>query len=293
MTSLEIMNLALARLGAVQATSLSDTNKNPRLAIQAYPFARDEVLRYHPWPCITSNAILLDDTDLTWITATEYTVGDLVIYSSRLYECITAGTSAFAPSTTASDITYGTVHWKYICAADNLVWKASTTYTAGDRVVNASRLYKCITTGQSAGSGGPTTTASDITDNAAHWKFLSEYANITDYAYQYVIPKDTLAILQVGDKTQYKREGFFIYSDELNPSIKYIRASTEPDEWDNFIQEAIALRLAMMICEAVTGSATKEQQLQQEYLQILTSGMSIASGEASEEPAHETRWEEA
>jgi uncharacterized phage protein gp47/JayE len=51
-------------------------------------------------------------------------------------------------------------------------WAASTGYAAGDRVTNAGNAYVCITTGVSAGSGGPVTTAPDITDNTAHWRFM-------------------------------------------------------------------------------------------------------------------------
>jgi len=295
MTSLEIMNLALARIGAQQATSLSDTNKNPRLAIQSYPFARDEVLRYHPWPAITTQAVLQDDADLAWVASTAYAVADFAVSSARLYECITAGTSGTptGPTTTAADITDGTVHWKYVCAYENLPWKASTAYVLNDRVVNNSRLYKCITAGTSHTSGGPTTTSADITDNTAHWKFCAEYTNLTDYDYQYVLPEDCLRILDVEDSTQFKREGYFLYCDTEYPTVRYVKMSTDPDEWDNFIQTAISLRLAMMICEGVTGSASMAQVLQQEYMQVLVSAMGVAQSEASAEPEHETRWEDA
>ena len=52
-------------------------------------------------------------------------------------------------------------------------WAASTAYVVGDRRTNDSgKVYECITAGTSAGSGGPTGTTSDITDNTAHWKYL-------------------------------------------------------------------------------------------------------------------------
>jgi hypothetical protein len=41
-------------------------------------------------------------------------------------------------------------------------------------VTNANRIYELITAGTSAGSGGPTTTAADITDNTAHWRYVGE-----------------------------------------------------------------------------------------------------------------------
>lgn len=61
-------------------------------------------------------------------------------------------------------------------------WAISTAYTAGAIRTNATRIYYCRTAGTSAGSGGPTTTSSDITDGTAHWRYIGEgaaYALIT------------------------------------------------------------------------------------------------------------------
>jgi hypothetical protein len=51
-------------------------------------------------------------------------------------------------------------------------WTASTAYSAGQQATNANNLYTCIAAGTSAGSGGPTTTAADITDGSVHWKYV-------------------------------------------------------------------------------------------------------------------------
>ncbi len=53
-------------------------------------------------------------------------------------------------------------------------WASGTAYAVGDIRYNGSprKLYQCITAGTSAGSGGPTTEADDITDNSVHWTWL-------------------------------------------------------------------------------------------------------------------------
>lgn len=51
-------------------------------------------------------------------------------------------------------------------------WTATHAYTAGQQIQNSGNGYECITSGTSAGSGGPTTTAADITDGSAHWKYM-------------------------------------------------------------------------------------------------------------------------
>jgi len=56
-------------------------------------------------------------------------------------------------------------------------WAATTAYTVGVYVTNSSNIYRCITAGTSAGSGGPTGTTSDITDGTAHWKYVQPVAS--------------------------------------------------------------------------------------------------------------------
>lgn len=60
-------------------------------------------------------------------------------------------------------------------ATPAVAWVINHAYTQGDLVVNdtgPTKLYVCITSGTSAGSGGPTGTAADITDNTVHWMYV-------------------------------------------------------------------------------------------------------------------------
>jgi len=53
-------------------------------------------------------------------------------------------------------------------------WTASTAYAVTDRVINdGGRTYSCTTAGISAGSGGPTGTATAITDGTVVWAFVA------------------------------------------------------------------------------------------------------------------------
>ncbi len=61
-------------------------------------------------------------------------------------------------------------------------WAPTTVYAVGNRRTNAGRSYVCITAGTSAGAGGPTTTAADITDNTVHWRYIGEGAAAVDVA---------------------------------------------------------------------------------------------------------------
>jgi uncharacterized phage protein gp47/JayE len=52
-------------------------------------------------------------------------------------------------------------------------WAGATAYVAGDLRRNGGNVYQCITAGTSAGSGGPTTTSTDITDGTVHWRYIA------------------------------------------------------------------------------------------------------------------------
>lgn len=62
-------------------------------------------------------------------------------------------------------------------------WTLSSSYNVGDRVTNAGRCYHCIVAGVSAGGGGPTTTADDITDGSVHWQYAGEGTADADVFY--------------------------------------------------------------------------------------------------------------
>jgi hypothetical protein len=57
-------------------------------------------------------------------------------------------------------------------AIASAAWTINTVYAQGAFVSNSGNLYVCITSGTSAGAGGPTTSAADITDNTVHWMYL-------------------------------------------------------------------------------------------------------------------------
>lgn len=234
MTELDIINRALARLGAQAASALDSTERNARIAVAEYDFSRDEVLRSHPWPCLLVHEYGEEIADLGWEASQGYSVDDFIVVGTSLYICITTGTSGSTEFTesTSTDITDGTVHWKYLC---------STT-------------------------------------------------NNTGYSYQYVIPADCMRILMVGHNEKYLRAGRFIFTNVEDAVIQYVKKSEDPDEWDNYIQYVIALRLASSIAQDITGGKVDSSLLENEYMIMLKQAQSIASGEASQETDNNFTW---
>ncbi len=75
----------------------------------------------------------------TWTITTAYALKDLVVHSSKVYQCTVAGTSAGSggPTGTGAVIADGTATWKYVAALANAIKKA----------VNASGTAKVILDG--------------------------------------------------------------------------------------------------------------------------------------------------
>jgi uncharacterized phage protein gp47/JayE len=101
---------------------------------------------------------------------------------------VTAGSRVGSATTTAQ---FATAFDAVLVALT--AWASGTVYAVGDRVTNASRAYVCITAGTSAGSGGPTTTAADITDNSAHWRYMGEGVAAGDVATACTVTGPTVA----------------------------------------------------------------------------------------------------
>lgn len=58
----------------------------------------------------------------------------------------------------------------------------TTAYVVGDRVTNSSRVYECTIAGTTGGGGGPTSTATAITDGTVTWAYVGEGTGAVDVA---------------------------------------------------------------------------------------------------------------
>ena len=70
-------------------------------------------------------------------------------------------------------------------------WTASTAYAVGDKVQNGANIYVCDTAGDSAGSGGPTGTGSNITDGGARWDYEATVSATETSIKNYLTPSGT------------------------------------------------------------------------------------------------------
>lgn len=105
------------------------------------------------------------------------TLRDAATKSTVTLSC--TGTPATSLSTGRIVSVNGSPTSRFLTTADVTIaaataWVATTAYVVGDVRTNSSKIYRCITAGTSAGSGGPTGTGTDITDGTVHWRYLGD-----------------------------------------------------------------------------------------------------------------------
>jgi len=97
-------------------------------------------------------------------------------------------------------------------------------------------------------------------------------APVVEYAYAYTLPADCLRVLKlhtgaldsIEADIPYNIEGRKLLTDEGTVYILYIALVTDPNEYDTFLQEAIASQLAADICYAITNNATLAKYYQEQ-----------------------------
>jgi hypothetical protein len=84
------------------------------------------------------------------------------------------------------------------------------------------------------------------------------------FTYKYALPSDCLRVLDVYDYTvPFSIEGRFLLTDNSTAKLKYIARITDPNVYDILLQQAIGIRLAAEIAEALTGRTELKQEMYQ------------------------------
>ena len=109
---------------------------------------------------------------------------------------------------------------------------------------------------------------------------VSTDAPVWGFTYKYALPSDCLRVLDVYDYTvPFSIEGRFLLTDNSTGKLKYIARITDPNVYDILLQQAIGIRLAAEIAEALTGRTEVKQEMYQKYLLILSEARGVDSQE--------------
>lgn len=102
-----------------------------------------------------------------WDAATDYEVGQLVIYDNKLFRCTTAHTST---SSFISDIN----NWQEISSNDIDSWQSSMPYRVGDFVYKDGQIYRCTT--------AHTSDSSNFYVDITNWELLDTKWRVENWA---------------------------------------------------------------------------------------------------------------
>ena len=109
---------------------------------------------------------------------------------------------------------------------------------------------------------------------------VSTDAPVWGFTYKYALPSDCLRVLDVYDYTvPFSIEGRFLLTDNSTAKLKYIARITDPNVYDILLQQAIGIRLAAEIAEALTGRTELKQEMYNKYLLILSEARGVDSQE--------------
>lgn len=132
------------------------------------------------------------------------------------------------------------------------------------------------------------------------------------YSYAYQLPDDYIRVIQAGDfppgsgrgwwwwggwghgseASEYRIEGRTIVTDYGAPlSLRYLARIIDPNLWDASFVSALACRLAMRLCETMTGASNKRQEAGEEYKESVTMAIRANAIEMPPEQLPPSSWE--
>lgn len=120
-----------------------------------------------------------------------------------------------------------------------------------------------------------------VLTTAPDWEFESYYQ----------VPTDCLHLVEVDTDEDWRIENGKIAAEGNGTlSIRYIKDETDTEKYDASLAMVMALRLAVEICEKITGSLNKRQLLLQEYIQTLNDAKVDDAQEQSPAEFEEDDW---
>lgn len=92
------------------------------------------------------------------------------------------------------------------------------------------------------------------------------------FQYKSNLPSDCLRVIEIRDLStgEYQIEGRSILSNELALYLRYVARVTDPVQYDALFIDAVATRLALEMCEAITQSNAKKNILFGEYEEVMS-----------------------
>lgn len=120
----------------------------------------------------------------------------------------------------------------------------------------------------------------------------SEQLPAWGFGAKFPIPADSMRLIEIDalSTSEYQLESGHILANGSSLYIRYIRRVTDPNEYDSAFIDVAACRLAFELCEALTQSNTKKEQMFQEYDDALTRAKRVDGQENPPSVYEEDDW---
>lgn len=176
--SLSGVNVSSARHFRLFGPDINRNSGEGQFMIDPVPSAEDAG-QLVSFEYVSKNLMLPPD----WAPGAGYLLNDYVHVGGRIYKCSQLGTSSTVPPTMI--LGRGRSGSAYFTALTVPAWVGSTYYAPFDYVSNTGVLYRCVTGGASASSGGPTGTGTAITEGTVTWEYIavSIWTGSTSFAF--------------------------------------------------------------------------------------------------------------
>ena len=260
----DIANLALARLGQGQITSLGQAGRDAEVCNLFYAQNRDYCLGASDWVAVTSK-----------------------VHMAR------AGKVSISKATAAEPVVLTCTGHLFVTGDLVTVEDAlgMTQLNDGVYVVNA---YTSITIALYTTEGAKTsgTLYSAYTSQGFAYRHPGN-----DWGYIYDLPSGCLKVLGVlsevlGESEEYtwKREKDLLYCDVDYAAVKYLAQQTDVSKFDEDLVELMAARLAWLVCPRISNDQTLRGTLNNEWMAILGRGQMTNAEGSQNDGIGESLW---
>lgn len=260
----DIANLALARLGQGQITSLGQAGRDAEICNLFYSQNRDYCLGAADWVAVTARAHMVRSGK---ISITSATAAEPVVLTCTGHLFVTGDLVTVEDALGMTELNDG------VFAVNAYTSTTITLYTT-EGAKTSGTLYTAYTSqGYAYRHPG------------------------NDWEYVYDLPSGCLKVLGVlseefGESDAYiwKREKDILYCDVDYAAVKYLAQETDVAKFDEDLVELVAARLAWLICPRISNDQTLRGTLNQEWLGILgRAQMTNADGSQGDGPG-EALW---
>lgn len=302
-TPVDIANIAATLLGARRITTLTDSTKFARTAANVIDKLRAVELRRSVWTSATRRAVMRENVSTTvnvsfaaWAIGTTYATGDVISYANLLW--ISTIESNIANTPGAAGV--GAKWVPYFGPTVAQSYSSAVQYYPGDVAFTSTVVYIAVAPSLNQAQAA----------NTAYWHIMagatkSTIIQTSPVGYEnnptvlrkiYRLPANFLRMApqdpkvagnehqNTGAGMQFNdwevESGFLVTADSSPFIMRFVADQVDVAAMDPLLCQAWGTRLALHICEDITQSPQKKQDVRDEYSRVINLAKMVNAVEA-------------